>query len=284
MKLAQIQRNGERHFGLVEDGLIRLIGTTVASDERDLDTFRDLVSSWDPQRLSNSAEAAIPLTEVQCLAPISSPEKIICVGRNYADHAAEMGSEVKELPVIFNKFPGAIADPDSAIPLPEISDSIDYEAELVVVIGREGRFIRQADAMDHVFGYCCGNDVSARDWQKGKPGGQWLLGKTFDSFAPIGPWIVTRDEVNPDDLAISLTLNGQTMQQDNTSNLMFKIDFLIAHLSQFTTLTPGDLLFTGTPAGVGAGRKPPLFIQPGDETVVEISGLGELRNTYIAAK
>ncbi|MGI9518988.1 MAG: fumarylacetoacetate hydrolase family protein [Pirellulaceae bacterium] len=220
--------------------------------------------------------------QVVLLPPVDRPQKIICVGQNYADHAREMGSKVPEQPVIFNKFPTALAGPDSSIRLPAISASVDYEAELVVVIGRRCKHVSVDQAMQHVLGYCCGHDVSARDWQKGRPGGQWLLGKTFDEFAPIGPWLVLADDIDPNCLEISLQLNGQTMQQSNTENLIFKIDFLISHLSKFCTLLPGDLLFTGTPAGVGAGRTPPVFLQAGDETIVEIEGLGQLRNTFIA--
>ena len=163
--------------------------------------------------------------------------------------------------------------------LPPISQKVDFEAELVVVIGKQGRNIERSQAMSHVFGYCCGNDISARDWQKEKPGGQWLLGKTFDGFAPLGPCIVTADEIpDPHRLEIMLRLNGETMQHSNTSHLIFPIDFLIEHLSKFVTLHPGDLIFTGTPEGVGAGRTPPVFLKSGDVLKVEIEGIGTLGN------
>lgn len=210
-------------------------------------------------------------------APIRGSEKLICVGKNYAEHAREMGGDVPELPVIFSKFSSAINAPGADVILPAISQQVDFEAELVVVIGKTGRNIEQQNAHQHIFGYCCGNDVSARDWQKGRPGGQWLLGKTFDTFAPLGPQLVTADEiVDPAQLKIELRLNGQTMQSASTSDLIFKIDYLVSHISQFVTLKPGDLIFTGTPSGVGAGRKPPLFLKNGDELAVEISGLGVL--------
>lgn len=220
--------------------------------------------------------------DVKLAAPLTRMEKIICVGKNYAAHALELGSQEPELPVIFNMFASAIIGPQDNIVLPRISHQVDYEAELVIVIGKDGRNIRRDVAMDHVFGYCCGNDVTARDWQKGRPGGQWLLGKTFDTFAPIGPWIVTRDEIeDPHDLDIQLRLNGQIMQQSNTRHMIFPIDHLIAHVSQFVTLRVGDLLFTGTPGGVGAGRTPPRFLQAGDVTEVEISKIGSLQNTVV---
>jgi 2-keto-4-pentenoate hydratase/2-oxohepta-3-ene-1,7-dioic acid hydratase in catechol pathway len=216
--------------------------------------------------------------------PVVGMEKVICIGINYADHAREMGGEPPEIPVVFNKFPSAINRPGGEVVLPQISRAVDYEAELVVVIGKSGSQIPQDDAMDYVFGYTCGNDISARDWQKGRPGGQWLLGKTFDSFAPIGPILVTADEIeDPHRLDIELRLNGETMQKSNTRQLIFKIDYLISHISRFTTLQPGDLIFSGTPSGVGAGRNPPLFLQPGDQLEVEIEGIGVLHNTVAAA-
>jgi len=160
---------------------------------------------------------------------------------------------------------------------------VDYEAELVVVMGRGGRRIAESEAMSHVAGYLCSNDVSARDWQKGKPAGQWLLGKSFESFAPIGPWLVTADEVpDPGNLRIRLRLNGRLMQDSNTSQLIFPIPRLIAYVSEVCTLEPGDLLFTGTPAGVGMARKPPVYLKPGDVVEVEIDRLGVLRNPVIA--
>jgi 2-keto-4-pentenoate hydratase/2-oxohepta-3-ene-1,7-dioic acid hydratase in catechol pathway len=190
-----------------------------------------------------------------------------------------MGGETSDLPVVFSKFASAIIGPNENIVLPPISQQVDFEAELVVVIGKPGRFIAREQALEHVFGYTIGNDVSARDWQKGKPGGQWLLGKTFDTFAPIGPWIVTADDLdNPRKLDIELKLNGQIMQQGNTRDLIFPIDYLISHLSNFFTLQPGDLIFTGTPSGVGAGRQPPLFLQAGDSIEISISGIGTLKH------
>jgi 2-keto-4-pentenoate hydratase/2-oxohepta-3-ene-1,7-dioic acid hydratase in catechol pathway len=195
-----------------------------------------------------------------------------------------MGGEVPELPVVFSKFSTSVIGPEVNIELPGISSQVDYEAELVVVIGKPGRNIPIDQAMQHVLGFTCGNDVSARDWQKGRPGGQWLLGKTFDTFAPIGPWIVTADFLpDPHNLDIEMRLNGEVMQSASTSLLIYRIDFLIQHLSQFFALEPGDLIFTGTPAGVGAGRTPPLFLKSGDVCEVEIGGIGILRNQVVGA-
>lgn len=249
----------------------------------------ELIENW--ARLETSvrehvatAPALGSLESVRVLAPLARPGKIVCIGLNYADHAAETGAAVPTEPVVFSKFPTAVIGPNDNIELPRISQQVDYEAELVVVIGKRARNIQASDAMNHVFGYTCGNDVSARDWQKGRPGGQWLLGKTFDTFAPLGPFIATADEVpDPHRLDVSFRLNGQTLQSSNTEQFIFKIDFLIAHLSQIFTLEPGDLLFTGTPPGVGVARKPPVFLKPGDRTEVEIGGLGVLGNSVVLA-
>lgn len=248
--------------------------------------LKSLIALWESsssvqQKLLQYVEQGSPLapSEVVLDAPIRHCEKLICVGKNYADHALEMGGDVPELPVIFSKFSSAIHPPEVPVELPAISQQVDYEAELVVVIGRSGKNISRQDAMSHVFGYCCGNDISARDWQKGRPGGQWLLGKTFDGFAPLGPFVTTADQVgDPHQLAIECRLNGAVVQSSHTSQLIFRIDYLIAHVSQFFRLTPGDLIFTGTPAGVGAGKNPPVFLKPGDHLEVEIQNLGVLAN------
>jgi 2-keto-4-pentenoate hydratase/2-oxohepta-3-ene-1,7-dioic acid hydratase in catechol pathway len=246
-----------------------------------------LIENW--AQLKGDVEEAVSVgrsisrSETDLFAPITSPGKIICIGKNYAEHAREMGSDPPSIPVVFSKFNSALADPGANVVIPPISEKVDFEAELVVVIGKRGRNIDRADAMNHVFGYCCGNDISARDWQKEKPGGQWLLGKTFDSFAPLGPCIVTADEIDdPHNLDIVLRLNGETMQNSNTSHLVFPIDFLVSHLSNFVTLEPGDLIFTGTPSGVGAGRTPPLFLKHGDTLEVEIEGVGTLTNPVVS--
>lgn len=221
----------------------------------------------------------LPLDQLTILAPLVRPSKVICIGTNYADHAREMGGQPPDTPVVFSKFASAIIGPEQPIQLPAIAAHVDYEAELVVVIGQPGKNISRANALDHVFGYSCGNDVSSRDWQKGRPGGQWLLGKTFDTFAPLGPTIVTKDEIaDPHNLSIRLRLNGNMMQDSNTSQMIFPIDQLIEHLSKFCMLEPGDLIFTGTPAGVGAGREPQVFLKAGDRVEVEIENVGLLAN------
>lgn len=238
------------------------------------------------QLVEDAATNGVPLKEerAQLLAPIPDPQKVICVGLNYASHAEETGGKVGDEPVIFCKFPSTLRGHLQPIELPPVSAEVDYEAELVVVIGREAKNVSKEQAWDFIAGYCCGHDVSARDWQKGKPGRQWLLGKTFDSFAPLGPWLVTPDEVlEPGNLRIQLRLNGETMQDSCTSDLIFPIDFLISYVSQVCTLLPGDLIFTGTPPGVGMARKPPVFLQPGDEVEVDVEKLGVLKNPVVAA-
>ena len=287
MKLVSIAVKGQRRVGILDENKqCRVLDPEVHG----IPTIESLVGSSDQQAnldqvVRNRYQNAetIDLSDVTVLAPVRRIEKVICVGTNYGDHAREMGGEPPEIPVVFNVFPSAIIGPGAEIRLPDISQQVDFEAELVVVIGKGGKNIPRETAMEHVFGYCCGNDVTARDWQKGKPGGQWLLGKTFDTFAPLGPFIATRDEIpNPQNLDIRLRLNGNVMQESNTRQLIFPVDFLIFHLSRFVTLAPGDLIFTGTPPGVGAGRKPPVFLKPGDQLEIEINGLGVLTNPVVA--
>ena len=213
------------------------------------------------------------------LSPIPDPPKIVCLGLNYRDHAAESGMAVPAEPILFSKYPSALIGPGAPILLPSVSDQVDYEAELVVVVGLGGRDIPRDRAMAHVAGYAVGHDVSARDWQLNKPGKQWMAGKTFDTFAPVGPELVTADEVpDPHALGIRLRLNGETMQDSSTGQLIFRVDEVIAYLSRIFTLEPGDLIFTGTPPGVGMARKPPVWLKAGDVVEVEIDGLGTLRN------
>ncbi len=217
------------------------------------------------------------------LPPVPDPRKIICIGLNYRDHAAESGVPVPPEPVLFSKYPTALIGHLDRIVLPRVSHQVDYEAELVVVIGQGGKHISREKAGEHIGGYTIGHDVSARDWQLNKPAKQWMAGKTFDTFAPTGPELVTPDELpDPHNLGIRLRLNGQTMQDSSTSQLIFGVDELIAYLSQIVTLEPGDLIFTGTPPGVGMARKPPVWLKPGDVVEVEIDGLGILRNSVVA--
>ena len=227
------------------------------------------------------AAASKDLTRVVLLAPIPKPPKLICVGLNYRDHAAEAKMEIPEVPTIFSKFNTAITGPGAPIILPRNSTKPDYEAEFAFVIGAGGRHIAADRWREHVFGYMCLNDVSARDFQLATS--QWLMGKTFDTFAPCGPWLTSADEIDdPHNLTIRLTINGETMQDSSTSHLIFGIPALIEFLSSAFTLEPGDIITTGTPAGVGFSKKPPRWLRPGDDVVVEIEGLGQLRNPVVA--
>ncbi len=284
MRLTTIQtEQGPRAAGVRSDGYVDLH----AADAQLPPCLTEILAMGQAGR--QRAEQAtrdgevLPADKVRLLAPILGPRKVICIGLNYADHADESGQAIPEEPVVFNKFPTALTGPGQPIRLPAISQEVDYEAELVVVIGRQAKGISESEALDYVGGYTCGHDVSARDWQLRKPGGQWLLGKTFDTFAPIGPHLVTPDEIpDPGQLKIALRINGQTMQDSSTRQLIFSVPQLISYISQVATLHPGDLIFTGTPPGVGAARKPPVFLRPGDQVEVEIEGIGVLENPVVA--
>jgi 2-keto-4-pentenoate hydratase/2-oxohepta-3-ene-1,7-dioic acid hydratase in catechol pathway len=226
-----------------------------------------------------AADLARPLTDTRLLAPIPRPAKnIVCVGLNYADHARETGQEVSPYPVFFSKPPTTVIGPEDPIPWhPSVSTRIDWEAELAVIIGRTGRDIPEEAALQHVFGYTIANDVSARDLQRRHV--QWYKGKSLDGFCPLGPWIVTSDEIpDPQALGISLRVNGEPKQDSSTSEMIYPVARLIAVLSAGLTLEAGDLLITGTPAGVGFVRQPPEYLRPGDLVEAEIEGIGVLRN------
>lgn len=226
-----------------------------------------------------------PAEGVKFYAPIPDPRKIVCVGLNYKDHAAESGAPIPKEPILFSKYATSLIGHGEAIELPKVSEEVDYEAELVIVIGKRGRNIAKDEAMEYVAGYTVGHDVSARDWQLKKDGKQWMIGKTFDTFAPAGPVLVTKDEVpDPHNLGIRLRLNGETMQDSSTNQLIFSVPEVVAYISQVFTVEPGDLIFTGTPPGVGFARKPPVFLKAGDEVEVEIDGLGVLRNTVVSQR
>jgi 2-keto-4-pentenoate hydratase/2-oxohepta-3-ene-1,7-dioic acid hydratase in catechol pathway len=229
------------------------------------------------KRLGNSEES------LQVLCPFERIGKILCIGLNYRDHALETNQPIPTEPIVFCKAPTALIGPDDDIVIPQVSTQVDFEAELVVVIGKRVRNVRESDAHQAIFGYTVGHDVSARDWQIGKPGKQFFLGKSFDTFAPLGPAIALADSIsNPMDLRIQSRINGQSMQDSSTSQLIFSPAFLIAYISQVITLDVGDVIYTGTPSGVGIARKPQRFLQPGDTVEIEIEALGTLRNHCVA--
>jgi 2-keto-4-pentenoate hydratase/2-oxohepta-3-ene-1,7-dioic acid hydratase in catechol pathway len=227
-----------------------------------------------PQTTTEPADVA------KLLAPIQ-PSSIICIGLNYRRHAQETGAKIPEFPVVFFKGINTLQHPGDPILLPTHlkSDEVDYECELAVVIGCAGKNIPRAKALDHVLGFTCCNDVSARDWQIKRGGGQWCRGKSFDTFSPLGPVLVTPDEIpNPNELKIRTVLNDQVMQDWNTNDMIFDVPTLIEFLSGSTTLLPGTVILTGTPHGVGMAQKPPRWLQPGDRVSIEIEKIGALQN------
>jgi 2-keto-4-pentenoate hydratase/2-oxohepta-3-ene-1,7-dioic acid hydratase in catechol pathway len=281
--ITYLSDDGPRCAGVRDDGYIDLNATNSS-----LPTSLKALLEQGPAALERARQAIklgrpLASSSVRLLAPIPDPEKIICIGLNYADHAAETGAKIPVEPVVFNKFLTALRAHGDDIVLPRVSQQVDYEAELVAVIGKAGRNIAREDALKHVAGYACGHDVSARDWQKGKPGNQWLLGKSFDSFAPLGPELVTAEEVgDPGVLEIQLRLNGAVMRHSTTRQLIFPVDYLVAYLSQCVTLKPGDLIYTGTPPGVGMARQPPVWLKAGDVVEVEVEKIGVLKNRVVA--
>jgi 2-keto-4-pentenoate hydratase/2-oxohepta-3-ene-1,7-dioic acid hydratase in catechol pathway len=227
------------------------------------------------------------VTVARLLAPIT-PANIFCIGLNYREHAIEGGQEIPERPVVFMKPTSTITDPGSAIKIPTVCNpagEVDYECELAVVIGKAATNVSEADALSYVFGYTGANDVSARRWQREGGGGQWIRGKGFDTFCPLGPAIVTADELgDPQNLRIRTILNGQEMQSHTTGDMIFRVATIISFLSQDTTLLPGTVILTGTPQGVGFARKPPVWLKPGDTVTVEIERIGELTNPVETAR
>jgi len=284
MRLVTYQSDqGPRVAGLRDGGLVDLNRADPAVPSCVKDLLRQGPAGLERARAALAAGPVSDVAGIKMLPPVPRPEKVICVGLNYVDHAKESGHPVPKEPVIFCKFPTAVCAHGDPIVLPRLSTEVDYEAELVIVIGLGGRHIGPEQAGEHIAGYCCGNDVSARDWQIRKPGGQWLLGKSFDTFAPFGPALVTADEVpDPNRLAIQLRLNGRVMQDSSTAQFIFTVQKLVSYVSDVCTLAPGDVIFTGTPPGVGFARKPPVFLQPGDVVEVEVEKLGVLRNPAVA--
>lgn len=264
----------------VDEIIPLLMESFLARGERSLAAARDAMA-FAQSRADDKAPTgyAHKLDEVRLVAPLTRPGKIIGVGLNYKDHAEEAGAQLPEEPGFFSKYSNTVTGPHDDVLLPSISSEVDWEGELVVVIGRGGRHIPTGEAMSYVAGYTVCNDVSARDWQMRKPWRQWMIGKTFDTFLPLGPALVTVDEVaDPYSLAIECSVNGEVMQRGNTSSMHFRIPYLINYVSRIASLEAGDIILTGTPAGVGMGQKPPRFLRDGDTLVTSIQGLGTLTN------
>jgi 2-keto-4-pentenoate hydratase/2-oxohepta-3-ene-1,7-dioic acid hydratase in catechol pathway len=239
------------------------------------------------QRLVDGAAGSEELwlneTELTFGPCVTEPSKIICVGLNYRKHAEETGAAIPQYPILFNKFSNTLTGHGGEVPLPRVSEKVDYEAELVIVIGKKAKYVEKQDALAHVFGYCAVNDLSARDLQMRTQ--QWLLGKSCDKFSPLGPYLVTADEVgNPNDLDVKCIVNGDVRQNSNTSDMIFHCDEIVSYISQHMTLVPGDIILTGTPEGVVLGYPPEkqVYLKDGDSVTIEIEKLGSLTNRMVA--
>ena len=263
MKWVHFEHDGQRHFGLLDGDMV---------SATDL-SWSDILAAKPA-----SASTVYPLSQVKLLAPLGRPGKIVAIGLNYLDHCRETKTLPPEKPLVFTKFTTAITNPNTAIRWSSsLTQQVDFEAELAVVIGKEARFVSESEALDYVFGYTTANDVSARDLQFGD--GQWIRGKSLDTFCPIGPVLVTADEIpDPQALAIKCELNGQLVQDSSTSEMIFNVAQLISFCSNAFTLEPGDVILTGTPHGTGAFRDPKLFMQNDDKVAVEVEGIGRLEN------
>ncbi|MGC9104041.1 MAG: fumarylacetoacetate hydrolase family protein [Candidatus Methanodesulfokora sp.] len=274
MKVARFSFNGKISYGIIVNE--RIIPAEKLGLPETVEEFIESGMRADPKK-----EEGIPLSKVELLAPLSNPPKIICLGLNYFDHAEEQGREPPKDPVIFFKPRTSIAGPFEDIPVPfDYTSQVDYEVELAVVIGKRGKRIPEERAMEYVFGYMVFNDLSARDIQFGDK--QWTRGKSLDKFAPMGPWITTRDEIDdPYSLKMRTLVNGEVMQDSSTAKMAIRIQRIISVLSKGMTLEPGDIIATGTPAGVGVFRNPQRFLKPGDVVETMIEKLGHLRNRIV---
>jgi 2-keto-4-pentenoate hydratase/2-oxohepta-3-ene-1,7-dioic acid hydratase in catechol pathway len=273
MKLVSFTYAGATRAGvLTESGDIADIGVPII----DLLTAGSLLERAEKSLVGGDV---IPASEVIIEAPVPRPPKVLAIGLNYRDHAEESDQPIPQRPVVFAKMPTCIIGPSRPIYVPRVSRAVDWEAELCFVVGKKARYVKAADATEYIAGYCIGNDVSVRDWQFHSP--TWMMGKSFDTHGPIGPWLVTPDGLDVDNLDVRLWVNGQLKQDSSTSQLIFGVGEIIEYLSGGFTLEPGDVVFTGTPAGVGGARRPPEFLKAGDAVRVEITGLGALENTVV---
>ncbi|EIM73855.1 2-hydroxyhepta-2,4-diene-1,7-dioate isomerase [Nitratireductor aquibiodomus RA22] len=280
MKLLRYGPAGREKPGmLAADGTLRDLSGVVD------DIAGDVISPAGLDRLRAIDPQTLPAVDGNPrLGPcVAGLQKIICIGLNYSDHAAETGAEPPEEPIVFAKALNALCGPNDDVELPRGSKALDWEVELAVIIGSKTKYVSEAEAMDHVAGFAIMNDVSERDFQT-KRSGQWTKGKSHDTFGPLGPWLVTRDEVaDPHNLDMWLDVNGERRQTGNSNTLIFNVPHVVSYLSQFMTLMPGDVISTGTPPGVGMGMKPPQYLKAGDVMTLSIAGLGEQRQTVVQA-
>lgn len=280
MKIARFKVGNKIQVGLVEGNAISLLSGRIEGIEDDTISLMERWSS-----IKKDVEACLgandyKVSEIELLSPIRRPGKIFGIGLNYSDHAEESGLGMPEYQTWFVKAATATNGPNSPIELPRASDKLDYEGEMVFIIGKKCRHVPAEHAGEVIFGYCIGNDVSVRDWQLRT--GQFSIGKSFDTHAPFGPWIVTPEEIDPGNVGIRTFVNGEKRQESNTSHLIYDCAAQVEHLSQAMTLEPGDVIFTGTPAGVGAVMDPPQFLKAGDRVRVEIDSIGYIENEVVA--
>ena len=279
MKLLRHGPAGSEKPGVLDgEGTIRDLSAHLG----DLDGAALSDASIDKLRAIDLSSLPKVSTGTRLGACVGNVGKLICVGLNYSDHAAESGMEVPPEPVLFFKATSSIVGPDDTIEIPKGSEATDWEVELAIVIGKDGKYIEESNALQHVAGYCVVNDVSERDFQN-KRSGQWVKGKSADTFGPMGPWMVTRDEIaDPQKLEMFLDVNGESRQRGSTNTMVYQVPFLVSYISQFMSLQAGDVISTGTPPGVGMGMKPPTYLKAGDVVTLGIEGLGEQRQDVIA--
>ncbi len=284
MKLVSYQENkNSPQLGILQnENILNLAAASQGQLPDDMLSFLQMGDSAmaAAKALGSERQGDIPLPSVELLAPVPNPSKVVAIGLNYLDHVRECNLPMPEVATMFCKFPSSIIGSEADICWPgSLTEKVDYEAELAIVIGKAAKDVNEVDAFDYIAGYTICNDISARDLQL-RPGDQWLRGKCVDTFCPLGPYLVSRDEIaDPNRLAILCRLNGDTMQDSNTNEMIYRVPYLIQYLSQAFTLLPGDIIITGTPNGVGAFRKPPIWLKDGDRLEVEIEGLGCLSNS-----
>ena len=259
----------------------------VLDNENKIRDLSKIIQDFNPKNLNFEILDKIKKAELKSLpqlnnnqrigACVTKPSNFLAIGLNYKAHAEETNSDAPKEPIVFNKSPNCLIGPNDDVIIPKSSNSLDHEVEIAIIIGHKAKYVKEKDAQNFIFGYCICNDISEREWQK-KRGGQWVKGKSGDTFGPLGPYLVTKDEIeNPYNLNLSLDLNGKRRQTGNTSLMIFNFNFLISHITQFITLMPGDIITTGTPAGVGMGMRPPNYLKSGDVMILKVDNLGEQR-------
>ena len=266
----------------------------ILDNENKIRDLSNIIDDFDPENLNFESLDKIKKLDIKSLdqldynqrigSCVTNPANFLAIGLNYKAHAEETNSDAPKEPIVFNKSPHSLIGPNDKVIIPKLSNSLDHEVEIAIIIGRKAKYVNEEEAQNYIFGYCICNDISEREWQKNR-GGQWVKGKSGDTFGPLGPYLVTKDEIkNPFDLNLSLDLNGNRRQTGNTSLMIFNFNFLIAHITQFITLMPGDIITTGTPAGVGMGMKPPEYLKDGDEMILKVDNLGEQKLKVIKEK